>query len=58
MQAIEELEKALKHLEKAQGLIEKMPDSEHIRWARPHTTMATKYAEFAVNHLKQEKEER
>lgn len=57
MQAIEELQKSLRHLANALVEIDEMPDSEHIRWAKLHVPMSAKYAKFTVKHLKAEKEE-
>jgi len=57
VQAIEELEKGLVHFKKAQLQIEQRPESVHILWAQLHAESAIKYAEFALYHLKQEKEE-
>lgn len=57
MQAIEELEKALAHLEKADEKLRDIPETKRIGRASAATLTATGYVIHALWQLRQEKEE-
>ena len=57
MQAIEELEKALRHLERALEKIEDKPQTKRLGRARSDALCATGYTIGALWQLRQEKEE-